>query len=62
MMCPTLDLSIEEKAARRRWKNPPMFDYADWTPEAALVLLNSRRLIFFIFLFTTPVLLSHTQW
>jgi hypothetical protein len=24
-------LSIEEKAARRKWKNPPMFDCADWT-------------------------------
>jgi hypothetical protein len=25
----TRDLSIEEKVARRKWKNDPMFDYAD---------------------------------
>ncbi len=31
----TCDLSIEEKAARRKWKNPPLVDCADWTPEAA---------------------------
>ncbi len=29
MIFPTLDLSIEEKAARRKWKNPPKFDCAD---------------------------------
>ena len=29
------DLIIEEKAARRKWKNAPIFDCADWTPEAA---------------------------
>jgi hypothetical protein len=31
----TRDLSIEEKDARRKWKNAPIFDCADWTPEAA---------------------------
>jgi antitoxin (DNA-binding transcriptional repressor) of toxin-antitoxin stability system len=30
----TRDLSIEEKTARRKWKNAPIFDCADWTPEA----------------------------
>jgi hypothetical protein len=31
----TRDLSIEEKAARQKWKNAPIFDCADSTPEAA---------------------------
>ena len=28
-MLPTRDLSSEEKAARRKWKNAPIFDCAD---------------------------------
>jgi hypothetical protein len=27
----TRDLSLEEKAARRKWKNAPIFDFSDWT-------------------------------
>ena len=33
-MFPHFDVSIEEKAARRKWKNPRS-NVADWTPEAA---------------------------
>jgi hypothetical protein len=29
----TRDLNIEEKAARWKWKNTPICDCADWTPE-----------------------------
>jgi hypothetical protein len=38
----TRDLTIEEKAARRKWKNTPIFDCADWTPEAAKKRSASR--------------------
>ncbi len=31
----TRDVSIEEKAVRRMWKNPPLVCSTDWTPEAA---------------------------
>ncbi len=26
-------LIIEEKTVRRKWKNTPIFDWTDWTPE-----------------------------
>ncbi len=32
---PTLLFIPERKAAQRKWKNPPLVDCADWTPEAA---------------------------
>jgi hypothetical protein len=33
---PYFDFSIDENAARRKWKyDDPKFDYAAWTPEAA---------------------------
>jgi len=31
----TRDLNIEEKTARRKWKNPPLVDCENWTPEVA---------------------------
>ena len=41
----TRDLSIEEKAARRKWKNAPIFDCADST----LKLPSTLKLFSFLF-------------
>ena len=40
----TRDLRIEEKAARRKWKNPPTVCCADWTPEAANLFVYNESI------------------
>jgi hypothetical protein len=32
---PLFDLRFEKNATRRKWKNPPLVDYASGTPEVA---------------------------
>ena len=49
-MLPLFDFSIEENAARRKWKyDDPKFDCADWTPEAAKKRLRTGSQVKFLF-------------
>ena len=42
----TRDLSIEEKAARRKWKNAPMFDCADLDRRTRCIFLFNGQVLF----------------